>query len=439
MEEADGRSRSRLIVDGPRIMGLDLMIGGAIPMLARHGDKPQTSILIRGDAGTGKTVLASYLAGEFAKQFNSDVAYACIELLPIELAAQAEGLYPGDTPPFRVIHDWTATPDTTRPSFWTGMLDLGDRLDHTKTRERFLSELPQLLEAATAKSVDRGVRVLVVDSVSPHYGLGADAPRMFADDLCKWAASRGIVLIVIEETSQPSSVWSFATDLVLALANESSPSGERCMRAPKNRFGPSVGAVAASFSILEAGPEIRPHPAQYVAAGPTAFMLSDVEPLHWQSARLVDWGVSPLHESAVLAESLDHELLAALIGTDAEISVALGTDLPSMQTENSFLGSDGSAAWALAWLRRRLQTDNRPLWRVALYGVHDVGIVAQALRYLCATRTLVVETNAFHGSSNPLFMTHISVDSDGVVTVQDADAGLHRFVRSELLTPTQSR
>jgi len=82
----------RMTIPGPKIRGLDLMIGGPIPMVARHGDTPQTSILIRGEAGTGKTVLATHLASLFAAQFGADAVYACIELLPSELAAQASGI-----------------------------------------------------------------------------------------------------------------------------------------------------------------------------------------------------------------------------------------------------------------------------------------------------------------------------------------------------------
>lgn len=443
MEERRDR---RLIVEGPRIMGLDLMIGGAIPMLARHGDRPQTSILIRGDAGTGKTVLASYLAGEFAKQFDSDVAYACIELLPIELAAQVEGLYSKEAS-FRVVHQWETPPDTSRVTLWTGILDLGERINQDENRRRFLTELPLLLDAARARSGGRGVRVLVVDGVSTHYGLGALAPRTFADDLCKWAASHGLVVIVVEEATQTSSVWAFAVDMVLSLSNESVSGADRALRVTKSRFGHSPGATPAGLAFGEEGPEIQPPLSAYLdmrVLNPFGKIRLDPG-IAWKSHRFAALGVTPLHQLArVLFTTNDRELQDALLGP-GDVDLWLGEDVPTMVIQDRFSGPLTSAPAALSWTRRRLSESVQPVIRVELLSGEGKAPIAQALGTLCnlAGRALAIvcmSPDLPPFSQRALFTTRIGTDGKGAMVVVDDVRlrGPRRIARGEIVTPKES-
>lgn len=274
-----------LIQPGPKVMGLDLMIGGAIPLLAR-AEHPQTAILVRGEAGSGKTVLATFLAAQLAAQLEGDVAYACVELLPIELAAQNAALYP-EKPILDVVPVWSSPPPPSpRPRCWASAIELGERIDAKATQELFVTELPKLLEGARDKAEKRPIKVLVVDAVSVAYHLGASAPRMLADDVCKWAAEENVALIVVEESVTPEpSVWSFAVDLVIELTNESSPAGQRSLRVPKNRFGASLGREAAGLDVeKDQGPVIRPPVVAYRYYGPV--VLSHPREWDWPFPRL---------------------------------------------------------------------------------------------------------------------------------------------------------
>jgi KaiC/GvpD/RAD55 family RecA-like ATPase len=232
-----------MIIPGPVFPGLDVMIRGAIPTIIRHGDTPQTTILIRGGPGSGKTILATQLASLFAAKFSSDVVYACVNILPSELAAQAEGLCI-QPPPQRIITDWKC-PAQADPNFWTGMLDLKDRTDPSWTRELFQKEIVELLKSARTHSA-RGVRVMVVDSMNSAYGLGADSPRAFAEDIASFAAAEGLVLIVIEERDDNEgtvSPWPFTMDMHLSMRNDGG-----ALRVLKNRFGP-IDTATAEVSI----------------------------------------------------------------------------------------------------------------------------------------------------------------------------------------------
>jgi hypothetical protein len=114
-------------------------------------------------------------------------------------------------------------------------------------------------------------RILVIDSLSDGYNLGAAAPRELADALCKLAVERGMILILLEEIAEERpSVWSFVTDIGIELgrgdgtpASDGSDSFERRLTLTKNRFGASDQSTHR-FSILPGfGVRALPHPRAY--------------------------------------------------------------------------------------------------------------------------------------------------------------------------------
>lgn len=235
------------------ILGLDLLLGGGIRVLRRWEDLDESAtILLRGPPGSGKTVLGLQLAGALARALGADVAYGCVEILPTELAAQHAGLKRADVAE-RMVLAQLAAPDSSAhfpplPAeaaecrIYAGTLDIGG---DGEEQGRILPALLGLLDEVEVSGGRK--RVLVVDSLSDGYHLGSEAPRRLADDLCKLAVERGIVLVLLEETADDRpSVWSFATDVVIELTaprdEESDPAApaERQISVRKNRFGPTV-------------------------------------------------------------------------------------------------------------------------------------------------------------------------------------------------------
>lgn len=253
------------------IEGLNLILGGGIPVFKRHetfADESAT-LVVRGPPGSAKTVLGTQLASSLASSLGADVAYACIELLPSELAAQRAGLKQPKLnekvvePPFP---HGERIGDECR--IYAGILDLGTPVDE---QARLVPAIEEML--AVVREAGGSPRVLVVDSLSDGYHLGASAPRPLADELCKMAVQQGIVLILLEEAvDRRPSAWSFATDVVLELgpaddmpAPGSSDPFERRLSVTKNRFGPSEPGVHR-FGIMPGfGIRVLPHPRAYLS------------------------------------------------------------------------------------------------------------------------------------------------------------------------------
>ncbi len=226
------------------IDGLNLILGGGIPVLKRHPDfaGESAALLVRGPPGVGKTVLGVQLAGSLARNLDAgvvhDVAYACVELLPSELEAQHAGIKRPEVKERVLVAPFVARPravDECR--IFAEMLDIG-------TDGEEVDKLGEALDRVLAAIRERGgdPKVLVIDSLSDGYRLGSLAPRALADALCKMAAQQGLVLIMLEETvSHQPSAWSFACDLVIELSLTAVVEGgvlERRMTIPKNRLGP---------------------------------------------------------------------------------------------------------------------------------------------------------------------------------------------------------
>jgi KaiC/GvpD/RAD55 family RecA-like ATPase len=235
------------------IRGLSLILGGEIRAIAKLADRGEsTVILVRGPAGSGKSIFATQLAAHEALARGGDVVYCCIELLPSELDAQLSGLTFGpEKRGLRVSNVADSSLSVAHaPRIYASIVDVPEvevpdiggelqRVLHEATRELFLP------------------KVIVIDSLAEGYRLGLSVPRYLADALAKFAADNGILLVLLEETmDQRDSTWTFIADVVLELAHHgaigTSAAEERSLTVRKNRFGPAqVGPHA--FAIHRAG------------------------------------------------------------------------------------------------------------------------------------------------------------------------------------------
>lgn len=217
------------------IDGLDLVLGGGVRLLERvDGAGDCATVLVRGAAGTGKTILANHIAAALAKKLECDVAVACVELLPPELEAQLAG-FEATRPLLPVRGDERAVGSAPRVFARVIQPDL------TQKDDPIGDEVQRLLDGVEQNG--GAPRVLVVDSLSDGYGIGGKVERVAADALARLAAARGLCLILIEEVQQlRPSPWCFAVDTVIELRLErlaGSAREERTLTVTKNRFGPS--------------------------------------------------------------------------------------------------------------------------------------------------------------------------------------------------------
>ncbi len=221
-----------------RSVGLDLVLGGGVRLLRRiAGSKSESAtVLVRGGPGTGKSVLATDIALRLARAVGGDVLYVCIEVLPREVIAQRMG-FDGFDPATAID---LSVPEARKTGDAGPMLVVGmTEMEMVSLEEGGGPDLGRMILDLVRISVDRGCnpRVVVVDSLSDGYQLGADVPRPTVDGVCKLAIEQGWVLVLVEETvDERASPWSFAVDTVLSL--EVTPSGRREARVTKHRFGP---------------------------------------------------------------------------------------------------------------------------------------------------------------------------------------------------------
>ena len=251
------------------IDGLNLILGGGVPVLKRREDSDESAtLLVRGAPGAGKTILGTQIAGSLARSLGCDVAYACVEILPAELAAQRGGLGRERVKERVIVPPFVRTePDSNECRIYAAVLDLGPPGHEAARLEQAVLDLLDTINSGAGRP-----RVLVIDSLSDGYNLGAKASRVLADTVCKLAASLGLLLVLLEETTgaRPSA-WSFAADLIFELGSTSkgvdvdgTESIDRTIDVIKNRFGPSSrGAHRLDFSS-EDGMYMLPHPRLYL-------------------------------------------------------------------------------------------------------------------------------------------------------------------------------
>ena len=214
-------------------LGLDVLLGGGFRLVKRLPDGESATVLVRGGAGAGKTLVGLHVALELAKALDGDVVVACVEILPTEYVAQIQSART-DIDQRRVA----VLPEKPRggvpgPHVYCALLT---ELD---------TEAPDLvgsLEALGRDVISAGGRpvVFVIDSLIEGYGIGENAPRTAADAVMKFAAQGGYGLVLCEEVrSDHASPWVFAADTVIELGVEARERGRR-IEVRKNRFGASV-------------------------------------------------------------------------------------------------------------------------------------------------------------------------------------------------------
>ena len=238
-------------------LGLDVLLGGGFRLVKRLPEKESATVLVRGGAGAGKTLVALHAAIELAKALGGDVAVGCVEILPSEYAAQIQSAR-ADIDDNRVVLLPAAAGDAAPPRVFCGLLtDL----------DPDAPDLVASLEALGRDVIVAGGKpaVFVVDSLIEGYGIGASTPRASADAVMKFAALGGYGLVLCEETQGGgASPWIFTADTVVEVGVEARERG-RWIEVRKHRFGASVSG-RHELDLGGAGhPEVFPEPAAWVA------------------------------------------------------------------------------------------------------------------------------------------------------------------------------
>src|SRR5262249_14976872 len=150
---------------------------------------------------------------------------------------------------------------------FAGLLDIDPSAEEGPNIAHAVSDMLDAIKEAGGQP-----RIVVIDSLSEGYGLGASAPRRLADDLCKMAALRGLILILLEESiALAPSVWCFACDMVFELGaseDDHAPSMPSLFLhriiVSKNRLGPSDPGPHRFNLLPGQGVRILPRPTSYL-------------------------------------------------------------------------------------------------------------------------------------------------------------------------------
>ncbi len=247
--------------------GLDLVLGGGIAWVERVPGHQSATVVVRGGAGTGKTLTALHLSHALARTLEGDVAYACVELLPMELVAQARSLFADKFHYGPVSSNAQLGAPVGPPCLLPGLLELPENgASIGSALESFWAKL-----TAGPKGWKRP-KVLVVDSLIDGYGLGSNVPRQLADAMCKLAAEWNVVLILVEEVLRgDSSPWVFACDTAIELESPRSDISttlpaptERRLTVLKHRFLPSDAGPHRFQFVADKGLSVAPRPSAWI-------------------------------------------------------------------------------------------------------------------------------------------------------------------------------
>lgn len=246
-------------------LGLDVLLGGGWRLVTRLPGLASATVVVRGGSGAGKTLVGLQVAIELARALEGDIAVACVEILPTEYAAQIRAAR-SSLEESRVVVMPTSVSD--RPA---GVVASAE---HPRVYIGLLTDLdpeePDLV--ASLATLERDVKrdggkpaVFIVDSLIEGYSIGANAPRITADALMKFAAQGGYGLVLCEEQiNDAPSPWAFAADTVLQLGVESRERG-RWIEVRKHRFGPSSTDRHELDLSAALHPEVFPNPSAWAS------------------------------------------------------------------------------------------------------------------------------------------------------------------------------
>jgi KaiC/GvpD/RAD55 family RecA-like ATPase len=255
-----------------------MILGGEIRTVSKLANRGESAVvLLRGPAGSGKTIFAAHLAAHEALVRGGDIIYGCIELLPTELDAQLSGLRFGPEHRSLRVHNLPAgspAPAETTPRIFAPLIevpaasdpDFGAEIEHAITEARAAQLRPT---------------VIVIDSLAEGYRLGTTMPRALADALAKFAAEQGMLLILVEETIDArDSAWTFIADVVMELAHHgasgTAAAEQRAVTVRKNRFGPAHVGPHGFVIDQSQGIEIYPRLSTYLSDTSRAFLPREV-------------------------------------------------------------------------------------------------------------------------------------------------------------------
>lgn len=246
------------------LRGLDRALGGGLRALHRAGEHAESgTVLVRGAAGTGKTILGLHLAAALAKARGGGIGYVCTELLPEELAVSASAFEQTASLVVVTLDGERLGPELHGRGVFHSMISVDEG---EPGADRLLEALPRLVNHMREKGAM--ARVIVIDSLAAGYQLGAGVARQVADAVAKFAVEAGVSVVLVEEAldSRPSP-WSFAVDTVLELALHTGgelPDGmDRTLTVAKHRLGwcdPGPHAFWMNGPTLE----VFPRPAAYL-------------------------------------------------------------------------------------------------------------------------------------------------------------------------------
>lgn len=327
------------------ITGLDHVLGGGLRLLERlAGAGVSGSLLIRGGAGVGKSVLAAQIAVTVADAMGGDVVYGCVELLPVELDAQLGGfkfskLGPRVLPPFN-----EAPARDENPRIFTSLLDLGDE---GVEPERLGDAITRLLDDVAAGNGNP--KVLVIDSLSNGYKLGSDVPRPLADAIIKLAAARGLMLVLVEEVSdEKQSNWVFAVDTAIQLVPHLAETFSTTL--PFSQIDRPLAIVKHRLQRSDAGPHsyridsdgLRVHPrlAAYMRDWkPAQLGPKEASPLS------IQWGIPQVDRQKDFPEP--GSSITAVCGEPSAVLFAAAFRLMEWKSSGTQSSPDQSAPWTL--------------------------------------------------------------------------------------------
>lgn len=240
-------------------LGLDVLLGGGWRLVKRFEERESATVVVRGGAGAGKTLMGIQVALELAHALGGDVAVGCVEILPTEYVGQLRSARPSlAAERVATLPASPAAAASDGPRVYVALLD--DLSPDKPDLVTALEGLKARVEATGGNPV-----AFVVDSLIEGYGLGASTPRIAADDVLKFAARYGTALVLCEEViADETSPWVFAADTVLQLGVESRERG-RWIEVRKHRFGPSASGRHELDLIGREHLEVFPAPHAWIA------------------------------------------------------------------------------------------------------------------------------------------------------------------------------